>query len=474
MKKEIKTEENNVKVKENILLNQGREKALFEKSIKENQEKLEKLESLLDEKAKLEKEIQGLEREIQDINNSKPQFEKQAEEAKKARDTQKELVEKAKKDLSEEEEKLAQLKKSIKDKEMKLDALKDKDQTLKNLESEKEAIQRKIETNKNDLERLNQESKKTQEIYQNTEASIKTLKENLSKLEEEEKMGLESDKPMAVSLEQVKLDKKALEDSIKEIDAQIKKLDIEIKNLREEIAKKKLLLASLEVKPIAETINPLLPKNKIKVKNIEKLTEKEKEEIKNNIEKINKDNFPKGTQVIVDDKGNVTITYSDKSKDMIKSEMLVFQESKGASTEIEKPEKPISEIIKANLPKNKIVVKDKNNLSEKEKAELASEVKKANPYAKNIEITKDGKVIITYADGSKNIIGISELISEKTKNIGKGKLKPANPSENRKNKKANPEKTKAKNPKMGIESQGSIILSLIASAAGAFALKKRK
>ena len=162
--------------------------------------------------------------------------------------------------------------------------------------------------------------------------------------------------------------------------------------------------------------------------------------------------------------------------------MLVFQESKGASTEIEKPEKPISEIIKANLPKNKIVVKDKNNLSEKEKAELASEVKKANPYAKNIEITKDGKVIITYADGSKNIMGISELISEKTKNIGKGKLKPTNPSENRKNKKANPEKnkrvnpekTKAKNPKMGIESQGSIILSLIASAAGAFALKKRK
>ena len=105
----------------------------------------------------------------------------------------------------------------------------------------------------------------------------------------------------------------------------------------------------------------------------------------NNIEKINKDNFPKGTQVTVDDKGNVTITYSDKSKDMIKSEMLAFQESKGASTEIEKPKKPISEITKANLPKNK-----------------------------------------------------------------------------------------AKLPKTGIESQGSIILSLIASAVGVFALKKRK
>ena len=44
----------------------------------------------------------------------------------------------------------------------------------------------------------------------------------------------------------MKLDRKALEDRIKEIDEQIKKLDIEIKNLREKVAKKKLLLASLE------------------------------------------------------------------------------------------------------------------------------------------------------------------------------------------------------------------------------------
>ena len=76
----------------------------------------------------------------------------------------------------------------------------------------------------------------------------------------------------------------------------------------------------------------------------------------------------------------------------------------------------------------------------------------------------------------------SLLALEKNSDQEQGKLKPTNPSENRKNKKANseknkrvnPEKTKAKNPKMGIESQGSIILSLIASTVGAFALKKRK
>ncbi|MFR2716836.1 MAG: hypothetical protein ACLTA5_05865 [Anaerococcus obesiensis] len=36
------------------------------------------------------------------------------------------------------------------------------------------------------------------------------------------------------------------------------------------------MLAALEQKPIADTIDPILPKNKIKVKNLEKLTEKRK------------------------------------------------------------------------------------------------------------------------------------------------------------------------------------------------------
>ncbi|HER5081400.1 TPA: hypothetical protein VKR88_001771, partial [Streptococcus pyogenes] len=60
---------------------------------------------------------------------------------------------------------------------------------------------------------------------------------------------------------------------------------------------------------ISEIINPLLPKNKIKVNNLEKLTEKEKEEIKNKIKDLNKNNFPKNTQVEVDEKGNVSVTY---------------------------------------------------------------------------------------------------------------------------------------------------------------------
>ena len=417
---------------------------------------MDKLETLLAEKAKLEKEIQGLEREISDINNNKAQLAQKVEEAKKARDAQKEIVEKAKKDLSEEEEKLAQLKASIKDKEMKLDALKDKDQTLKNLESEKEAIQKKIETNKNDLERLNQESKKVQEMYQNAEASIKTLKENLSKLEEE-KIGLVSAKPMAVSLEQVKLDKKAIEDRIKEIDEQIKKLDMEIKNLRDDIAKKKLLLASLEQKPIADTIDPILPKDRVKVKNLEKLTEKEKEEIINKIKDLNKNNFPENTQVEVDEKGNVTITYPDNSKDTINASDLVEKMAQAQNNKTDAQNNP------AVIPA-KTLVKDKNNLTDKEKAEIASKVKKSNPKAINIEVTKNGSVTITYPDGSKNMIDGSKLVSEKAKEITsdskKAKLTPAN--------------NKSKNVKTGVGSSASVLTILAGSVGGLFVSKKRK
>ncbi|WP_229028471.1 Rib/alpha-like domain-containing protein [Anaerococcus vaginalis] len=341
---------------------------------------------------------------------------------------------------------------------------------------------------------------------------------------------------------------KELREKIKEIDEKIKGLDLEIKNLKAEIIKKQQMLAALEQKPIADTIDPILPKDRVKVKNLEKLTEKEKEEIKNKIKDLNKNNFPENTQVEVDEKGNVSVTYPDKSKDMIESGKLVFQESKGAATEIEKPEMPISEIINPLLPKNKIkvnnlekltekekeeiknkikdinknnfpkntqvevdekgnvtitypdnskdtinasdlvekmaqaqnnktdaqnnpavipaktLVKDKNNLTDKEKAEIASKVKKSNPKAINIEVTKNGSVTITYPDGSKNMIDGSKLVSEKAKEITsnskKAKLTPAN--------------NKSKNVKTGVGSSASILTILAGSVGGLFVSKKRK
>ncbi|MFR2716835.1 MAG: Rib/alpha-like domain-containing protein [Anaerococcus obesiensis] len=162
--------------------------------------------------------------------------------------------------------------------------------------------------------------------------------------------------------------------------------------------------------PISEIINPLLPKNKIKVNNLEKLTEKEKEEIKNKIKDINKNNFPKNTQVEVDEKGNVTITYPDNSKDTINASDLVEKMAQAQNNKTDAQNNP------AVIPA-KTLVKDKNNLTDKEKAEIASKVKKSNPKAINIEVTKNGSVTITYPDGSKNMIDGSKLVSEKAKEI---------------------------------------------------------
>lgn len=152
---------------------------------------------------------------------------------------------KAKNELQAEEENLKNIQNAIKEKQNKLKAVDNKEQAIKDLEKEKAKIQEKIVANEKEIEKLEKEKNDSNALSKKTANDIKTLKEKLSK-PEEEKMGLKSAMPMAVSPEQEKLDRKALEDRIKEIDEQIKKLDIEIKNLREKVAKKKLLLASLE------------------------------------------------------------------------------------------------------------------------------------------------------------------------------------------------------------------------------------
>lgn len=453
LKKEIKELENKVAGGETAIGIVEQSKEIFEKGLKENKELVKDF-IALDE---LDKKIEKFEKDIEDIKNAKKETQKRVEELKKAKEEQENLLEKAKKDLqAEEEENLKNIQNSIEEKQNKLKAVDNKDQAIKDLEEEKAKVQEKIDANKKEIEELEKEKNASKALSEKTANEIKTLKEKLLKLEEE-KMGLASAKPMAVSLEQVKLDKKAIEDRIKEIDAQIKKLDIEIKNLRDEIANKKLLLATLEQKPIADTIDPILPKNKIKVKNIEKLTEKEQEEIKNNIEKLNKDNFPKGTQVEVDEKGNVTITYPDNSKDTINASDLVEKMAQAQNNKTDAQNNP------AVIPA-KTLVKDKNNLTDKEKAEIASKVKKSNPKAINIEVIKNGSVTITYPDGSKNMIDGSKLVSEKAKEITsnskKAKLTPAN--------------NKTKNVKTGVGSSASILTILAGSVGGLFVSKKRK
>nr|MDK7695867.1 hypothetical protein [Anaerococcus hydrogenalis]MDK7697647.1 hypothetical protein [Anaerococcus hydrogenalis]MDK7708893.1 hypothetical protein [Anaerococcus hydrogenalis] len=216
----------------------------------------------------------------------------------------------------------------------------------------------------------------------------------------------------------------------------------------------------------ADKISPNLPGN-TKVGNKDKLTDEEKSKIADKIKEANKDKFPVGTNISVDDKGNVTITYPDGSKDIIPAEKLVSEKSK-ASTPAENTNAENNPAVNPG----KIVVDDKNNLTNKEKSKIADKVKKVNPKASKIEVANDGSVTITYPDGSTNKIAGKDLVTEKAKGQGtrKAQVKANADNDLHKVKYVN----QSTNVKTGIESQAGIIATLLASVGGLFASKKRK
>ncbi|MDU1316283.1 Rib/alpha-like domain-containing protein [Anaerococcus hydrogenalis] len=215
---------------------------------------------------------------------------------------------------------------------------------------------------------------------------------------------------------------------------------------------------------IADIIDPAVP-GKTEVGDKNNLTDKEKEDIKNKIEESNKDSFPEGTKVDLDNKGNATITYPDGSKDIIPAEKLVSEKSK-ASTPAENTNAENNPAVNPG----KIVVDDKNNLTNKEKSEIADKVKKVNPKASKIEVANDGSVTITYPDGSTNKIAGKDLVTEKAKGQGTRRAQVNVNNAPSQAKSVN----KSTNVNTGIESQAGIIATLLGSVGGLFISKKRK
>ena len=218
-------------------------------------------------------------------------------------------------------------------------------------------------------------------------------------------------------------------------------------------------------KTTADKVDPNLPE-KTEVGNKDKLTEDEKNTVKDKIEKANKDKFPEGTKVDVDDKGNATITYPDGSKDTIPAKDLVTEKDKGTS----KPDLNDSEKNVVVTPKDKTGVVDKNNLTDKERAEIADKVKKANPEVKEVVVDKKGNATLIYKDGSKNTIPADKLVYE----IGKVKV-PSQQTNNKDNKSGSASKAKKNsNVKTGVESLAGVAATLAAAASGIFATRKKK
>ncbi|PKY88585.1 hypothetical protein CYJ57_05525, partial [Falseniella ignava] len=173
-----------------------------------------------------------------------------------------------------------------------------------------------------------------------------------------------------------------------------------------------------EDKTDADKITPNIPEEKTGVKDLDNLTDDEKKEVKDKIEEANKDKFPEGTEVEIDDKGNATITYPDGSKDTIPAEDLVFQYKHGEPEIDDKPELPIADIIEPNTP-DKTEVEDKDNLTEKEKEEVKDKIEEANkgkfPEGTEVEVGDNGDVTVTYPDGSKDVIPGDQTVTEKEK-----------------------------------------------------------
>ena len=227
---------------------------------------------------------------------------------------------------------------------------------------------------------------------------------------------------------------------------------------------------AVEEKPeikISDIIDPSVP-DKTGVKDPNKLTEKEKSEIADKIKEANKDKFPEGTDVSVDDKGNATITYPDKSKDTIPAENLVFEYKKGDSLVQEKPEMKISDIIDPTVP-GKTEVGDKDKLTEKEKSEIADKIKEANkdkfPEGTDVSVDDKGNATITYPDGSKDTIDRSKLVVQKAKETERKSKKV------KVDKKAN---GNSNNVQTGVGSLVGTLATLTVAVSGLFASKKKE
>ncbi|MDY2918268.1 MAG: Rib/alpha-like domain-containing protein, partial [Anaerococcus sp.] len=120
----------------------------------------------------------------------------------------------------------------------------------------------------------------------------------------------------------------------------------------------------------------------------------------------------------------------------------------------------------------KTEVVDTNNLTDKEKAEVAEKVAKANPEASKIIVDEKGNVTLVYPDGSKNYLPASKTVVEKSKGGIKIPARDDKKDYPRRDSKGN--KLAGKNVKTGIGSVSGLIGLVGAAAAGLFASKKKE
>ncbi|PLA75784.1 protein with ysrik-signal peptide, partial [Ligilactobacillus agilis] len=163
----------------------------------------------------------------------------------------------------------------------------------------------------------------------------------------------------------------------------------------------------VEEKKSAENLDPTVPA-KTKVDDPTKLTNDEKKEVEDKVTEANKDKFPEGTEVTVDDDGTVTINYPDGSQDTIPGDQVVE-----AKTDADK--------TNPTVLGTKVKVKDPNNLTDEEKQQVKESIENANkdqfPEGTQVTIGNDGTATITYPDGSQDVIPGSQLVTKQGSDV---------------------------------------------------------
>ena len=164
-----------------------------------------------------------------------------------------------------------------------------------------------------------------------------------------------------------------------------------------------------EVQPagsIASKFEPKVPENKVEVENPAKLSDEEREQVRQNIEGAN--TFPDGTTVEVKPDGTAVITYKDGSSDTISKDKLVAPANKETGT--------IASRIEPVIP-GKTQVGNTTKLTPEEQAAVKKAVEEANnfPAGTTVEVRPDGTVVITYPDKSVDTITGDKLVEKGSK-----------------------------------------------------------
>ena len=137
------------------------------------------------------------------------------------------------------------------------------------------------------------------------------------------------------------------------------------------------------------------PADKTLVKDPANLTDEEKEAIAAKVKEVNPD-----STVVIDDKGNATVTTPEGKTAVIPGKDLVKTEADAA-----KPNAG-NDVVK---PADKTLVKDPAKLTDEEKAAIAAKVKEVNPGAE-VVVDDKGNATVTTPEGKTAVIPATDLV----------------------------------------------------------------